>query len=90
MTNGMEAFWLEERFLAVSEAMGEGKSISFRSSWERWKRRVQSKEWVGTEDGGATAPLQFPGGLKAVDQLLAPAITGQLNSTCKLKWAQTQ
>lgn len=49
MNNGMEAFWLEKRFPLVPEAMGEGKSISFHSSWERWERGC-GKEGLGTED----------------------------------------
>lgn len=74
MSDGREAFWLE-----VPEAMGEGKSISFHSAWERWERRVQQGGGVHRRRRGDSTPAA-PGKAEAADQLLAQAITGQLNS----------
>lgn len=42
MNKGFKAFWSDERFSPVLEAM-EGKGIPFPSSWEWWKRRVQHR-----------------------------------------------
>lgn len=82
----MEAFWLEERFPTVPEAMGEGKRASFHSCGERCKRRVQQG---GGGDRRPTARQEhhcsFSGVLKAADQLLVQAITP---SACKVKRTQ--
>ena len=49
LNEGMEPFWLKERFPTVPEAMGEDKRISFHSSWEQCKGGCR-EERVGMED----------------------------------------
>lgn len=75
LNEGMEPFWLKERFPTVPEAMGEDKWISFHSSWEQWKRRVQRGEGGdGRPTAGQAHHCSSSGALKAAVQLLGQAL----------------